>query len=160
MNLTCNIVEDLLPLYIDEVCSEESRKAVQEHLCHCKKCREQVENSKNFPLLSVSTDPPTEERIIRKSFRKIRVRWLASLLCILFLFPIGLLARNQIRDRGLHFTNLHEYFIGKAFMNRLQEGSYDEAYEYMNLEDLKEEWIDHWFEEETLQTIEARRWPV
>lgn len=37
--MECNIVKDLLPLYIDDCCSAESAKAVAEHLCSCERCR-------------------------------------------------------------------------------------------------------------------------
>ena len=32
MKITCNIIEDLLPLYIDDMVSEDSRQLVEEHL--------------------------------------------------------------------------------------------------------------------------------
>ncbi len=34
----CDVIQDLLALYHDGVCSEESRKAVEEHLAECRKC--------------------------------------------------------------------------------------------------------------------------
>jgi len=39
MKTTCGIVKDLLPLYIDGVCSEESKALVQAHLSECEKCQ-------------------------------------------------------------------------------------------------------------------------
>lgn len=35
----CDVVQDLLPLYLDEVCSGASGKLVREHLEECEKCR-------------------------------------------------------------------------------------------------------------------------
>ena len=35
MKLSCEIVQDLLPLFADEVCSEQSRQAVTDHLREC-----------------------------------------------------------------------------------------------------------------------------
>lgn len=43
----CEIIQDLLPLYQDDVCSESSRKAVEEHLIECEKCREIAIKLKN-----------------------------------------------------------------------------------------------------------------
>ncbi len=37
--MDCNIVRDLLPLYVDDCCSEESRKTVEEHLDKCPECK-------------------------------------------------------------------------------------------------------------------------
>lgn len=39
MNISCEIIHDLLPLYCDKVCSLDSRKIVEIHLKTCKKCR-------------------------------------------------------------------------------------------------------------------------
>lgn len=35
MKITCNIIDDLLPLYVDDMVSEDSRKLVEEHLKEC-----------------------------------------------------------------------------------------------------------------------------
>lgn len=34
----CKIIEDLLPSYIDDLCSEESKELVEQHLCSCERC--------------------------------------------------------------------------------------------------------------------------
>ena len=38
MNKTCDIVQDLLPLYIDGICSDASRQMVEDHLKDCPGC--------------------------------------------------------------------------------------------------------------------------
>ena len=43
MDISCEIVRDLLPLYHDGVCSPESRAAVEEHLKNCPACRAELE---------------------------------------------------------------------------------------------------------------------
>lgn len=40
MKYSCGIIRDLLPLYIDGVCSEESKKAMEEHLSECSDCKD------------------------------------------------------------------------------------------------------------------------
>ena len=40
MKIHCNIAKDLMPLYIDDALSEESKAAVEEHLTGCEGCRE------------------------------------------------------------------------------------------------------------------------
>lgn len=39
MSKQCKIIEDLLPLYHDGVCSEESKQLIEEHLSKCEECR-------------------------------------------------------------------------------------------------------------------------
>ena len=38
--MNCKTIQDLLPLYRDEVCSQESRQAVDEHIQSCPHCAE------------------------------------------------------------------------------------------------------------------------
>ena len=37
--LTCDITKDLIPSYLENLCSEDSRQAVEDHLQTCEKCR-------------------------------------------------------------------------------------------------------------------------
>lgn len=46
MNKDCNIVRDILPLYADDVCSEDSRQYVENHIVDCKECSEMLEKIK------------------------------------------------------------------------------------------------------------------
>ncbi|MBP3319916.1 MAG: zf-HC2 domain-containing protein [Ruminiclostridium sp.] len=39
MRMPCDLIQDLLPLYHDEVCSQTSREAVEEHLQDCSTCQ-------------------------------------------------------------------------------------------------------------------------
>ena len=40
MKISCEIIKDLLPLYQDGICSDESRKLIEEHLQSCDECKE------------------------------------------------------------------------------------------------------------------------
>ena len=39
----CNIVLDLLPLYVDEVCSEDTKQYIEEHMKACEVCKKEYE---------------------------------------------------------------------------------------------------------------------
>lgn len=73
MKITCNIVQDLLPLYVDEALSEDSRMLVEEHLEGCGTCRKAAdmlkEEQKNIE--EIRENGPRDEDII-KAFVKIR----------------------------------------------------------------------------------------
>ena len=47
MKNECNIVRDILPLYVEDMVSEETAKFVKEHLAECKSCREDYEAMKS-----------------------------------------------------------------------------------------------------------------
>lgn len=46
MNISCNIIKDLLPSYMDKICSDESRRAVDEHILTCQACKAYMETMK------------------------------------------------------------------------------------------------------------------
>ena len=39
MNKDCEIVRDLIPLYVDDVCSNETKKLVNKHFEKCNQCK-------------------------------------------------------------------------------------------------------------------------
>ena len=59
--MNCKIVQDLLPLYHDGVCSEESRAAVEEHLAGCESCRQQLTDM-DAPLPAAEEEKREEDR--------------------------------------------------------------------------------------------------
>ncbi len=76
--MNCNIVKDLIPLYIDECCSEESKKAVEEHIRDCDDCRQLLEDMKSSSDIMVVSEKP-------KTFNKLN-DWKASVLQSVLLF--------------------------------------------------------------------------
>jgi len=50
MNISCEIITDLLPLYHDAVCNESSKKLVEEHTAECEKCRTMLKEMKDNNL--------------------------------------------------------------------------------------------------------------
>ena len=58
------MINDLLPLYIDGVCSEESKKLVEEHMKTCDSCRKTAEQMKSDLAL------PMKDSADVKGFRK------------------------------------------------------------------------------------------
>ncbi|MBR5136809.1 MAG: zf-HC2 domain-containing protein [Clostridia bacterium] len=82
--MDCNIVKDLIPLYIDGCCSSESAKTVEDHISKCQECRELLEIMK--------TPANIEEETIPNKFGRINL-WKASVLQSVLLFvAFGLIA--------------------------------------------------------------------
>ena len=57
MKYPCAIINDLLPLYADGVCSEESRQAVMEHLKDCACCRKEYEKMEQYAAQTTNHYP-------------------------------------------------------------------------------------------------------
>lgn len=47
MNYPCNLIRDLIPLYIDKVCSKESEEIIQQHLDSCSDCKSYLQSISN-----------------------------------------------------------------------------------------------------------------
>lgn len=62
MEKTCDIIKDLLPLYLDKVCSEDSKRAVEEHIATCENCRKELEAYRS----DITTTDNGGEEVIRK----------------------------------------------------------------------------------------------
>lgn len=153
MSLDCKVIEDLLPLYLENMCSEQSKRIVEEHLAECENCHQLVESTGAVQIPHIEPKTPAADNAVKKSFRKIRMRWLASVIAILMIVPILLLGWNQYQGRGVHFSNIHELRLSKAFMKCLCAGDYEKAYTYIDTDGLREEWLTHWFDEEKLTNM-------
>lgn len=78
----CKIIEDLIPLYVDNTCSDGSREFIEEHVKSCSACQTLLESMKK----PVEIDLPKQNT--EKSFRRfsnflVRRRVLTITLCIL-----------------------------------------------------------------------------
>ena len=62
----CDMIRDLLPLYADSVCSEESRKAVTDHLAGCAECREMLNKMNQKVAITADTDISALKKIKRR----------------------------------------------------------------------------------------------
>ena len=51
MKLRCSIIDDLLPLYLEDMCSEDTRAAIEEHLQECPACQEKLARMKNRDII-------------------------------------------------------------------------------------------------------------
>ena len=43
MRITCDVIQDLMPSYVDGILSEDSRALVEEHMGTCQECRKMLE---------------------------------------------------------------------------------------------------------------------
>ena len=76
MKIDCEVARDLLPLYIDGVCSLESMRLVEDHLRECGACRMEYER-----MTSREGQPapaPDAAAVIKKTAREMTVRAMLS----------------------------------------------------------------------------------
>lgn len=135
--ITCNMCQDLLTLYVDDLCSEDSQKAVEEHLNDCQNCKEAyLAMKQNYEIKSLDeTDKlqsdkfkgnleSTWENFKKKSFIKI----VSICLIIIALISIGahmLFFKQYIVDsKDLEIRNVCQLSDGRiAYQLVSKDGS-------------------------------------
>jgi len=71
MKISCEIIKDLLPLYFDDVCSNDSKTAIEEHLTYCGNCKFEFEAMQiSFPL-----NKPEQNLKQAETVRNLSKRW-------------------------------------------------------------------------------------
>ena len=107
--LDCNIVRDMLPLFIENLTSEDSNNAINQHLEQCEYCRKYLENIQK--PIDCPTVPKKEIDYMRKvkhSFKQ-RAYILSGVITIFCIILIGIFLRLFIIGTPI--------FIGDAPIN-------------------------------------------
>ena len=107
MKMDCEVIRDLLPLYTDGVCSEQSRGMVEEHLGECEACRGLLEKLKTTEIENDLQNEKTA--VIEYGARRFKRRSaiVGSVISGIFMIPILVTLIMNI-TRGLH---LGEFFV-------------------------------------------------
>lgn len=71
--VSCEIIKDILPLYYDNVCSEDSKRMVNEHLLECDSCKMELEGLGNE--IRIPEKDIMENRKDSKALKNISVSW-------------------------------------------------------------------------------------
>ena len=76
--ISCNIIGDLLPLYVDGAVSEDTKKLVEEHLTECEECKKAAEEMGKELVLPVHETVRAAEtsflQKMKKTWQKRRIR--------------------------------------------------------------------------------------
>ena len=125
MKLDCELIQDLLPLYEEGLCSAASRRAVEAHLLECEHCRRLT-----APLpIETPEELPGADRAVKKGIKSVRRRWLSSLIAAVLVVPLLLLSFNQYRGYGLCFTNFDDVATAWQFLHALETEDWEKAAE-------------------------------
>jgi hypothetical protein len=70
MKISCEVIRDLLPLYADDVCSDESKELVREHLDECLPCSVLLEEMKSGTVCRANASDEEAQANSFKRFKK------------------------------------------------------------------------------------------
>lgn len=82
--MNCDIIKDLLPLYCDEVCSNETVRAVEEHLAACPACQTLLDEMRREPAVPepIQAQAQQEAKVLQGVKRKFSLRRRLSVLAV------------------------------------------------------------------------------
>lgn len=128
MKISCNIIRDLLPLYAEDLASEDTRSLVDEHLSCCEDCAKQLEHMKKAAPVVVDASPETLNKVKKTIRRRRAVSVLAAVMTLLtlacgvltYLFTPFQLTMEQalddfyVREDGAIVIDYSPYVTGRS----------------------------------------------
>lgn len=87
----CEIIQDLLPNYIEQLTSEKTNQQIEEHLYNCKECKKMFNDMRKEVELHTKKSDDREINFLKKYENKLKISRLLLLiiLVILFIFIIN-----------------------------------------------------------------------
>ena len=75
MKIKCNVIKDILPLYIENIASEDTRVLIEEHVDECEDCKKELEEMKfprNIPIdINTNGIKKIKNKLFREKFKAI-----------------------------------------------------------------------------------------
>ncbi len=141
--ITCKVIEDLLPLYADEICSEDSRTIVEHHIAECSECREKLDTMKILFEADKTQQIELENikpfKLLYK--RYIRLGIITLLICLAFLIPtalFGMMIVNEETDQGYSISTLMTEIKLHKLSKIIEKGEYREFLDNVMLQNQSE----------------------
>lgn len=95
MNGTCEIVRDILPLYVEELASNSSRTLIEDHIKTCKTCRDALVQMQKAISVPVETDVKALQHL-RAQIRRKMILTVTSVLLIVLTVVAGICVYGTI----------------------------------------------------------------
>ncbi len=122
--MRCNVVRDLLPLYFEGMCSEETGKQLAEHLEDCESCRhikQELDKEQEWTVENADWDKVISplKKVNKKLRKKNYFIVVCTFLLIVVLVATSILTYGQITKSGISFEMIFEMCrmkkVGKEF---------------------------------------------
>lgn len=150
MKINCNVIQDLLPLYIDNFCSKESSSLVEEHLRECETCSRIYNEQKSE--IKVNEEVIKDNLKAKKPFKKIIRNYIVSLVLVFILSVMAILTYNTLDGERVGFFTMAGRIEAEIFLRHLERGDFEKAaekvrffgvlYEGLTAEEEKIQWIN------------------
>lgn len=118
MKVTCNVIRDLLPLYVEKLCSIDSIEIIEEHIRECSECQS-VLALMIQPVMSIELDND-ETLKAKRPFEKIKKRnRIRIAIGIAIAVALTIIFMMMVNDIGV----LNDFFFPKKIVVMQEENS-------------------------------------
>lgn len=118
--ISCNIIRDLLPLYVDKAVCEETKELVEEHLFTCEDCRKEAEMMKKSVVLPVHETVRKLDQAVLKTWKN---KWLTKKVKIGVLSALATLGVMAGIYSGLVLPELYIPYDSSTFSLKEENGN-------------------------------------
>lgn len=124
MNNKCNLIRDILPLYVEDMVSMDTREFVSEHLEHCETCRAELEHMRKPADIIPDADIVPLKKIKKELFiKRLQTVFLTAILaCAIVTVLFGILTSPKFfpySDDLFHVNSDTDGSITIAFDNKV-----------------------------------------
>jgi len=139
MIFTCNIIADLLPLYADGICSEDTKTVVEHHAAECEECRKKLEAMASETVkeknIGETAFDKHEKRSPENPFKKVRQHYIklaavTFLVCAVVTVLLGgawYLRTSELYDSGYSWATFRTACKLKKIGGLMKDGKYRQA---------------------------------
>lgn len=126
--VTCKVIEDLMPLYADGICSEDTKTVVEHHTAECHECRKKLEDMTAELGNKSEKQSPQENpfKKVRRHYAKLVIVTLC--ICAAVMIPSAALFRmyiNETMDQdGISFSTVTVWNELRDVSKMLKRGDY------------------------------------
>lgn len=91
MKISCNMIRDILPLYVEDMASQDTRDLVEEHIASCENCKKRLEEMRTFEEPPIDTDI-APLRNIQNTLRKKKLQTIILSVMVTLVFAVVTIA--------------------------------------------------------------------
>lgn len=112
-NEECNIIQDLLPNYIDKLTSNETNKYIEKHIKECEKCHNMLRNMQSEDTIEEEDNKKEYINFAKKYNRKFNILKLIVIICLITV--VILITRKAIIiktliNKAANYENINNYY--------------------------------------------------
>lgn len=97
MKVTCDVIRDILPLYVEDLASEDTRNLVKEHIANCENCKKRLEEMSLpiSPLFDIDTGPLKKIKATMRKKKLQTIIFTVMLTMVIFAIGVGFLTAPE-----------------------------------------------------------------